>query len=287
MMDLEDLFGNAPDIEVDMDEVDRVVADTRALLTEKFGDINFIEEGHHYFIGSDEYTPVSNIIKLYEQVVDWDQKAANYAKKYGRRKEDVQWEWKYNNLRATISGTRTHEFGESYTNMMVGHPELICQQNRPQYLEEYNVLIPTYPKEAAVKKFYDDLEKNLHPIGAEFKLSTRYMENVKKICGTCDILFWDSERKGYVIGDWKTNGELFKSYTRNNHIMMQYPLTNMFDDAFDHYRLQFNLYRRMLMSAGLNIIDMILIWLKEDGTYERFNVEPIDDAILDMILNEA
>lgn len=287
MLDLDDLFGASPDIDLKVDESDKIISDTRDMLNEKFGDIKFIEEGHKYFIEKDEYTPVSNIIKEYEQVVDWDEKAANYARKHGRKKEDVQWDWKYNNLRATISGTRTHEFGESYTNVIAGHPELICEQNKPQYIADHNVLIPTYPKESAVKKFYDELEKNLHPVGAEFKLSTKYIEGGRRICGTCDILFWDSDRNGYVIGDWKTNAELIKAYTRNNHIMMKYPFMDMYDDALDHYRLQFNLYRRMLESVGINIIGMMLIWLKEDGDYERIGIEKIDDKKLDVALGVA
>ena len=86
-----------------------------------------------------------NIIKKYEPEVDWDQKAADYARKWGKKKEDVQKEWKLNNLKSTISGTRTHSFGESYTNLLCGHPELICEQNKSQYIEEFNTMVSTYP----------------------------------------------------------------------------------------------------------------------------------------------
>ena len=62
-------------------------------------------------------------------------------------------------------------------------------------------MVPTYPKEEAVVKFYDGLSSNLHPVGAEFKLSTEYMEGVRKICGTCDLLFYNSELDGFIIGE--------------------------------------------------------------------------------------
>ena len=84
MMDLDNLFGVEPDENV-VDNADKIISETRNLLNEKFGDINFIEEGHRYFIDGDEYIPVSNIIKEYEQDVDWDEKAGNYAKRYGRK----------------------------------------------------------------------------------------------------------------------------------------------------------------------------------------------------------
>jgi uncharacterized protein YeeX (DUF496 family) len=220
-MDFDDIFNNSFEKKVqDKNVINFKVNDCRNLILEKFGDIEFLEEGHKYTIDGVEYTSVSNIIKKYEPEVDWDQKAADYALKWGKKKEDVQKEWKLNNLKSTISGTRTHEFGESYTNLLCGHPELICEQNKPQYIKEYNTMVATYPKEDAVKKFYDELEKNLHPVGAEFKLSSKFIEDALHICGTCDLLFYDSEKDGYVIGDWKTNKSLIKDYRRVNCIKM-------------------------------------------------------------------
>ena len=284
-MDFDDIFNNSFEKKViDNSLVGSKVSECRNLILDKFGDIKFIEESHQYFIKDEEYTPVSNIIKEYEPEVDWDQKAADYARKWGKKKEDVQKEWKLNNLKSTISGTRTHEFGESYTNFLCGHPELICEQNKPQYIEEYNTMVATYPKEDAVKKFYDELEKNLHPVGAEFKLSSKFIENVRHICGTCDLLFYDSEKDGYVIGDWKTNKSLIKEYSRANDIRMTGLMSKYIDEPLSHYTLQFNIYQRMLESIGIKIIDRILIWLKDDGTYEKIYIEKIPDNILDKIL---
>lgn len=287
-MNFDDIFGSFEQKTIDENKTKLKVDECRELIVKKFGDIKFLEEGHQYFIGDDEYTPVSNIIKEYEPVVDWDQKAADYAVKWGRTKADVQKEWKLNNLKATISGTRTHLFGESYTNLICGYPELICEENRPQYIKEYNTLVSTYPKEDAVKKFYDELDKNLHPVGAEFKLSTKYMEGVRKICGTCDLLFYDSDKDGFVIGDWKTNKSLIKEYSRTNGIMMRFCLSNYYDEPLSHYRVQFNIYQAMLESIGIKIIDRILVWLKDDGTYEKLYIDKIpDDKVGKILKGEA
>lgn len=264
----------------------------REYLLEKFGDINFIEESHQYFIDKNEYTPVSHIIKEYEVFVDWDLKAENYAKKYGRKKEDVQKEWKLNNLKSTISGTRIHEFGESYTNLLIGHPELICENNKRQYIEEYNTLIPICSKEESIKMFYDDLNDfdmfKLKPIGSEIKLSTKYIEGAQPICGTCDLLLYGedalfSENDGFVLGDWKTNKSLYNDYNRRFKVKMKYPFNNLIDESFSHYIIQFNLYRRMLESVGVKIVDMVLIWLKDFG-YEKIKVPMIENEIIDMII---
>jgi len=108
----------------------KIIEETRHMLNEKFGDINFIEEGHQYFIGEKEYTPVSHIIKKYEQPFDEYGKSKAYAEKIGLTQDEVLKNWRLINLKSTISGSRTHEFGESYTNVMAGHPELICERTR-------------------------------------------------------------------------------------------------------------------------------------------------------------
>ena len=287
MIDFDKIFDNGFENQViDRGEISNKTSGCRDLILEKFGKIQFIEEGHHYYIGEDEYTPVSDIIDKYVPYVDWDEKAANYARKYGRAKEDVQKEWRLNNLKSTISGTRTHEFGESYTNLMCGRVDGIREQNRPQYVQEYNTLIPTYPKEDAVKKFYDELEPNLHPVGAEFRLSSEYMDCLK-ICGTCDLLFYDSDDDSYVIGDWKTNKSLVKEYNRDHRVMLLPPVNNLYEEPLSHYRLQFNIYQRMLESIGLKISDRILIWLKDDGTYEKIHIDKIADKVIEKIMKGA
>lgn len=274
-----------------MENVKNICENTRQLLEEKFGNIQFIEEGHEYFIENEKYTPVSTVISEYEQPFDEDKVAENYARKNHRTKADVLKEWKFKNLKSTIGGSRVHEFGESYTNMVAGFPEKICEANRKQYVDCRGemMLIPTFPKESAVKKFYDEKNGYLIPVGAEFKLSTRYMgDRVRKICGTCDLLFYEEDplfgEGQFVLADWKTNASLTNDYKRKNGICMKFPFDNMIDDALSHYTLQFNLYRRMLESVGIKIGDMRLIWLKEDGDYEIVKIGKLNDSILDRVL---
>lgn len=276
-----------------MENVKSICENTRQLLEEKFGNIQFIEEGHEYFIENEKYTPVSTVISEYEQPFDEDKVAENYARKNHRTKADVLKEWKFKNLKSTIGGSRVHEFGESYTNMVAGFPEKICEANRKQYVDCRGemMLIPTFPKESAVKKFYDEKNGYLIPVGAEFKLSTRYMgDRVRKICGTCDLLFYEEDplfgEGQFVLADWKTNASLTNDYKRKNGICMKFPFDNMIDDALSHYTLQFNLYRRMLESVGVKIGDMRLIWLKEDGDYEIVKIGKLNDSILDRVLTK-
>lgn len=270
------------------EEIINLREDTRALLLSKFGDIVFEEIPHRYTINGVEYTPVSNIISQYENPFDEDKISKGYAERNGLNQEDVLKSWKWTNRCAVVLGTRAHEYGESYTNLKCGHTELICEQNKPQYLEEENWLIPTFPQEFAVKKFYDELHKDLHPIGAEFKLSTQYIEGAKPICGTADILFYydapNPKDSGFVVGDWKSNRELTKDFIRNKGVMMLPPFDNMYDEALSHYYVQFNLYQRMMESVGLKIIARRLIHIKGDGTYEVHTVPKLDDEIINQVI---
>ena len=71
-MNLDEIFNNSFEKKMlDENIVNTKVNECRNLIIQKFGDIKFLEEGHKYFIGEDEYIPVSNIIKKYEPEVDW------------------------------------------------------------------------------------------------------------------------------------------------------------------------------------------------------------------------
>jgi hypothetical protein len=61
-------------------------------------------------------------------------------------------------------------------------------------------------------------------------------------------------------------------------------MSKYIDEPLTHYLLQFNIYQRLLESIGITISDRILIWLKEDGTYERIHMDKIADNIIDKIL---
>lgn len=189
------------------EEINKLREDTRALFKEKFGNIVFEEIPHRYTIDGVEYTPVSTIISQYENEFDLEERSRAFAIKNNLTQDEVKKKWRWTNVCATVMGTRAHEFGESYTNMLCGKPELICPQNKPQYLAEENWMVPTFPQEFAIKQFYDDLNGRLHPVGAEFKLSTKYIDGAKPICGTADLLFYydapDPSKSGFVIGDWK------------------------------------------------------------------------------------
>lgn len=253
------------------------ISNARELLFDKFGDIEFEEEAHRYFIDGDEYTPVSTVISQFENEFETELIAENYSIKHNLNKDDVLRSWKWKNLKSTVAGSRHHEYGESFTWLKCGFPDKITPRMRHQYIEDEGWLVPCCKKEESVKQFYDELHPSIIPVGAEFKLSSKYMKGIStRMCGTADLLFYydhptDKSKNGFIIGDWKTNRELISSYNRKVGRMMKTPFDDMIDEALNHYALQFSCYQLMMESVGIKVIARRLVWLKEDG-YEVFNM---------------
>ena len=77
---------------------------------------------------------------------DEQKQAIAYAQNNGRTAEYWIRQWKCNSFRATTHGTKTHEFGESLSYLKAGHPELIRDSIRAQYLSAITTWPPFIPK---------------------------------------------------------------------------------------------------------------------------------------------
>ena len=58
---------------------------------------------------------------------------------------------------------------------------------------------------------------------------------------------------------------------------------NMFQESLSEYTIQSSLYSLMLEDIGLKVIDRKLIWLKDDGTYEKITVPDISTILRDTL----
>lgn len=157
------------------------VTEARERITKAFEDLKFVEDSHQYFVGDREYPPVSTVCHKFEPWVDWDQVAAEKAKKLGKTKEALQEEWHQNNITSTSCGSKTHWFGEQMMNLFIGRRvELPFQYTSDGYM------IPYVGKEKAIEKYWEDILKNpnVFPVMPEAKL---YNEKLG-YAGTFDIL---------------------------------------------------------------------------------------------------
>lgn len=260
---------------------DRILAIRQRILDE-FDGLVFIEEGHKYFLNGKQLPSVSQVTHRFEPETNWDDVAFNYALKHGHDAQYWLDKWKFNNIRATTTGTLVHAYGESLGWLRNGHPENITPENRCKYVEDKGWLIPTRPKEEAVLKFYDELHPSLRFVLAETKVYSNKgeMSNVKeRFCGTFDLLMHydgngDESREGLVLMDYKTNANLRNDFSREKKKMLLPPFASMYDEALSLYTLQLSLYSMCLRGIGLNVVGCRIIWLKDDGTYELI---PITD----------
>ena len=255
------------------------VTEIREKILNTFNELEFIEEGHKYFLRGEELQSVSHVTHQFEPYSDWDSIATNYALKHGETKEYWQDQWRYNSLKATIRGTLTHEYGESMAWLRSGFPDKICSSCNCKYQEGW--LVPTHPKEEAILKFWDDLPPNLHFVLAETKVYSGVNPNLPKLnknyAGTFDLLFYykdptDDSKSGLIICDYKTNASLNKDFSRATNRMLLHPFESLYDEALSLYTLQLSCYQIPLEDIGLKVIGRRLIHLKEDGTYEKITL---------------
>lgn len=259
----------------------KVVTEIRKKILTEFKDLVFIEEGHKYYLNGKELPSVTTIThKFCEHPFNTDLRAEEYALKNGETPEYWKDKWRYTSLKATTTGTLVHEYGEGLGWLRNGHPELMPASCMPKYVKDKDWLIPTRPKEEAALKFYDEFPKDLHFVLAETKVYSNKSEEStvsEPFCGTFDLLTWyenpkDKDNSGLIILDWKTNGDIYKSFSRDHGKMLMAPFEMYYEEPLSYYILQINLYALCLYGIGLPVVGGRVIWLKEDGTYELIKV---------------
>lgn len=266
-----------------------IVKDARHLILETFNDLVFIEDGHKYYLNGESIISVTTLMKKFENEVDFDLIAERKSIKEGVDKNELLDSWKFINLVSTTTGTLVHEFGESLGWLKNGHPELITESCKPKFYKDKNWLIPTRKKEEAIIKFMNDLPKSYHLVLNEAKVYSglnkdKTMNPKTKYCGTFDMLYYydgdgDASKAGFLIFDYKTNKEIYKSYSRNNGIFLKEPFLNMYEEPYSEYTLQLSAYQIPLEDIGLNVIGRRLIWLKDDGEYEKIPLVDVSQTL--------
>ena len=266
------------------------VKETRENIIQSFSRLQFLEEGHKYFVHQDDGTTislpsVSHVCHQFQPEVDWEAIAQRKAIKEGIPKEELQRQWKENNIRSTNNGTITHEFGEAYMYFFQGRPELMPERVKLQY--EDGFLIPYGNKEKAICKFYEDIYRldNFYPVMPEARIYTGLegggLDLSQNYSGTFDMLF-ACQIKGkwkLILLDWKTNASLENAFNQAKSNTLLNPFSYMIDEPKSIYTIQLSLYQMGLEQLGYEIADRKIIWLKDDGDYEKISVP---DVTLDL-----
>lgn len=213
-------------------------------IIEFFKGLRFEEEEHIYLVdGKKLKKSVSNIVHNFKPVFKKHDISLAISYRDNIPQEEILKSWDDSAKQACNLGSRVHKFGELYP--------------------YDNSLTPSDKYEEAVVKFWDDIPEHIKLVFCEI-----IMYHTKLLYGgTADILFWDEKRKGYIIGDYKTNKDLFKNY-KGQTLLKQF--SNLLDTPFNGYQIQLSLYQILLEQVGIKVVDRILIWLKPNGSYEMY-----------------
>ena len=234
-----------------------------------------------------EYTCVSDIIKRWETadrevMLEGCAQKAKWKKDYkyyGMTKDEIRDLWDKNAKEACDFGTLVHGFGESMFYWMIGEDDKIL----PEYKEQFSGDEPVAKNkhEEAVIQFWKDIPDCFVPVLAETKV---FNQDGTPYAGTFDILFYyykgkNDPRNGLVIFDYKTNNSLTSDYCRDKGKMMKPPFDDLVDENLSHYTAQLGLYQIPIEHLGLKVIGRRLIWLLDDGSYEKIKLDKVTDKL--------
>lgn len=208
---------------------------------ELFKDLEFNEEEHKYTVNEEVLPSTSAMIKQFYKPFNADLISGFVAKKRGITKEKVLKEWQENNKKSTDYGTLIHKYAEDY-----------CLGNKHK------------DTPLSVIKFWNELPEYYELLFVELQMYS----NEYKYAGTTDFVLLDTRDNSIVIGDYKTNKDLFKSY--NN---MLKPFELMKDSSYNKYQIQLSYYQILLEQLGFKISNRMLVWLKDDDYQTHYTTD--------------
>lgn len=273
------------------------ILEVRKNIEEAFKNLEFVEEGHKYFLHKNgavkEMNSVSSICHRFEPYVDWDEIKEKYAVKNNLTVEEVTRKWKETNIISTSNGTLTHLFAESYMYFFMGRPDLIPEPIKKMQYED-GFLIPYGRKQEAVVKYYEDLFNidNFYPVMPEAKIYIDSDDNqygIKTdISGTFDALFAYKTKNNEIrlsCRDWKTNKSLENDFNFNNNITLLPPFDTKeyINEPKSIYTIQLSLYQLGIEQLGYKVSDRKLLWLTDDGNYHKIDVNDVREKIINAL----
>ena len=238
-------------------------------LQEYFKGMVFDELSHTYTKAGKGLMPVSNFIKKFVKPFEAEKIAPGTARKEGISIEQVRKKWEKTRVDACVNGTLVHDFAERYAIDKYGILSNLKFSSVLQHLKKGQEL---QPKSLAVIKFWDRKPDFYVPVALELRMFCVELG----IAGTADIILLDTRDNTLVIGDYKTNKDLFKQYKDQKLLGI---FRDMNDCPYSKYKVQLSTYQILLEKTGYKVSRRFLVWLKDDATYEIFNTGDITDRI--------
>lgn len=233
-------------------------------ILECFKGLEFEEESHKYFFNSKPIKiSVSGLIKNFYEPFDSYEVSLKVAQRTGVDQKELLKEWDEAGKKAIKTGNKSHLFGEVYP------------FNR--HLE------PSNGFEEAIVKFWNDLPEHVVPVIMELRMFHKEF----MFAGTADILLFNTITGTFIIGDYKTNKDLFKNYKgiENNWKgkMMTGVFSHLLDCPYNKYQLQLSFYQILFEQTGFKVSSRKLIWLLPDGTYKMYSTDDYTEILKEQL----
>lgn len=245
-------------------------------IKEYFKDLVFIEETHSYYV---------NGVKLKKSV---SKMIAYYYKEFNSKKISTELSDKKNEMEEAVGYTGFHIApGKSeptdYTDLWQQITKEACDRGHDVHLFGEN-----YPynrdlefnnnQKAQIKAFWDSLPSHIVPLFTEL---TMYHKKFL-FAGTADIILYDTKKNVIIIGDYKTNKDLFKNFDGQK---MLGRFSNLLDSPFNHYQLQLSYYQVLLqqvldeLGLDVKITRRTIVYLPLEGEYKLYNTEDLTKEV--------
>jgi hypothetical protein len=243
-----------------------------------FNRITFVEKTHSYLVdgeSTEHNMSVTRLIKKHKKDFDKQTIAKRVAKRKRVSTDSVLAEWEQNNLYSTTLGSMLHKYIENFY-----HNRRIEFEGSLQKLgfNEKTKLINVLPK--LVEQFQNFYRDNKNLICIKNEMVVGDVDDTK-VCGTMDMLCYNTETKCFEILDFKTNKKMEKSSPWGN---LFYPFEDMSEGEINEYTIQLNCYKYFIEKyTTLKIEQLKLIWFNvENKNYEIIVLKDIQEQIKKM-----
>lgn len=275
-------------------------------LSYKFNGIKFHDDIHKYYLGDKNFISVTTLLHKYQEPYDDQYWSEVKALDYGMTQQQVLDMWKAWNIKSQVKGSAIHNYAELLFNNKIykfsqedvdkklGKKNIEILQTYPVLFHEkvkcglipkmegYTIMEEYYLVKKFVDKFYKDTYQKLIPIKTEFVV----YDDMWKLAGMMDIIFWNVKKSCFQIWDWKTNKEFTMD---NSHQNLKYPLFKLQDTHLNMYSLQLSAYKSIIMRNTDIVIDgLYVVWFHESNDdYKIIECKDFSDYLPRLIENES
>ena len=231
-----------------------------------FNKAKFYEIPHKYYVDGEDFVSVTTLLHRFEPEFESEYWAEYKAKQFDLKPETFKQGWKYFNEIATTKGSLLHLYAENlWNNKIFEYPE-------EEIVEDfgYDPIRDEYTKsKTLIDKFYRDSFNKIILIRNEMIV----YDELLKIAGMMDLLFWNVRDQEFQIYDWKSNNDFTFENKKGNLFHELQPLEAC---DLEIYSIQLGIYKAIIeRNTNIKIGKCFLIWISSHN--DNYKIIPIKD----------